>query len=192
MRLTEVVGVSVLTFVVVSVTVCPTAPCVPLHRVSRCTVCPAACIVIHELTSAHIHTHIHTDISNELKHFKTIRESDAPIIHGNEPLIGWILQTLSELEEAPWTLQRLAELIVQPRTHYQSMPKYLRALEKVGFTSRCDGLSSNSVYLIGHATIRICTWFCPASLIRCDAVILCDTSLIRCDAVILCETVIQC
>ena len=42
-----------------------------------------------------------------------------------------IMHQLDEHQKAPWTVQRLAELICSPRDHYNDVVKYMRAVSKV-------------------------------------------------------------
>jgi serine/threonine-protein phosphatase 4 regulatory subunit 2 len=42
-----------------------------------------------------------------------------------------ILDTFQQFQSAPFTLQRLCELITEPHKHYKKCDKFLRGVEKV-------------------------------------------------------------
>ncbi|KAJ2595694.1 hypothetical protein GGF39_003729 [Coemansia sp. RSA 1721] len=59
-------------------------------------------------------------------------DSDANEIRDLEERIGYSLRTF---DEAPFTIQRIAELLAWPEKHYRSVIKFLRAVERVVYVT---------------------------------------------------------
>ena len=62
-----------------------------------------------------------------------------------------ILSRVELFEDAPFTIQRLCELLLEPAKHYTSTDKYMRALLK------------NLLVVSGKRFPRLKTYFYPAS-----------------------------
>jgi len=61
---------------------------------------------------------------------KILRDSDLTALQGNEERIRDILDAFQSYQDTPWSVQRVCELLLQPKSQYNDLSKYLRALEK--------------------------------------------------------------
>ncbi|KAJ1955343.1 hypothetical protein EC988_001933 [Linderina pennispora] len=73
-----------------------------------------------------------SDVAMESGESSNGDDSQMRDIHDLEERIGYSLHTF---DEAPFTIQRIAELLAQPRRHYRNVIKYLRAVERTVFVT---------------------------------------------------------
>jgi hypothetical protein len=98
-----------------------------------------------------------SDLRERLKHrFKAIQYHvrDQEIIGKAEPLVSEIEYRLEQMDEAPWTIQRLCELLAVPEMNYQDYFKFLRAIQKVRAIDIC-----NSHIIIKKQTVIVSSGF---------------------------------
>ncbi|KAJ3124022.1 hypothetical protein HK098_001453 [Nowakowskiella sp. JEL0407] len=90
----------------------------------------------------------------------TVPPSDIPNLTDSEDVDTYkdlLFNLLDYFDESPpFTLQRLAELAIDPFIHYRSIPKYFRALEKV-LTITTDGIPVNTLKTIEPEPSQIFT-----------------------------------
>lgn len=131
-----------------------------------------------------------SDASNTSTEFSA-RNDDAATRHSNsticlQPAIRTILASISDTlltffsKAPPHTIQRLAELILFPRSHYRTLPSYLHALDRVvhvtspatAFPLQSPALNTNSSKLLSsgstvHSKDQIpASWSSSISTIR--------------------------
>ncbi|KAJ1807358.1 hypothetical protein LPJ75_004822, partial [Coemansia sp. RSA 2598] len=83
--------------------------------------------------AVNVHHHIREQARQNGEHGGADSASE---IHDLEERIGYCLRTF---DEAPFTIQRIAELLAWPERHYRSVIKFLRAVERVVYvTSTVD------------------------------------------------------
>ncbi|KAF9533450.1 PPP4R2-domain-containing protein [Crepidotus variabilis] len=89
--------------------------------------------------------------------------SDPPVCFMNDEQVASlkkiIFEQLDQFEDPPFTIQRLCELCIQPKTHYTSVGKYLRAVEKsILVTSSIDSfppLTQAEIFSAGRSAITL-------------------------------------
>ncbi|ORY94899.1 PPP4R2-domain-containing protein [Syncephalastrum racemosum] len=75
------------------------------------------------------------------------KATDPAVQHNIETIRTNILHNLDRHSSAPFSIQRLCELVVDPRKHYQMFVKYLNAIEKVLLvTSTWDDFPDDARY----------------------------------------------